>query len=238
MCCVCLVSCKRVLISPHTLKAIELQDQKRIVAFGDSHTYGVILQPISWVDDLRKRINLTKITEKNYRSDFNTWYELDNQSMGGSKLDSKYQFQRLMKYDFKSNDTVVMILGFNDIVYNGTDANKLNQFKTQLIEALNRIKNSGAATYIGTCIIVPDSSYKYMKKIGEEFGVDTSRGSKQSCNLYAQATREIVQKFTNVRIVETNIKLKLHKSDLIDHVHFNWNIHLKISKMFLQEIIL
>jgi hypothetical protein len=204
----------------------------RIVAFGDSHTYGTLIQPLTYVEAITKQLG-AKRTAINYDSPFNSWYDLDNQAMGGTKFDSKWQYQRIMSYEFRESDIILMLLGFNDVVYNGTDQAKLDQFKTQLKSALIKINQSGAKAYIGNCMRVPQSTYDYMTENGIQAGVDISYGSAAACDLYAQATRDVVAKFPRFKLVEINNYFNLTDADLIDHVHFKFDIHLAMSALFL-----
>jgi len=208
---------------------------KKIVLFGDSHSYGSGLLSITWADIVFKTL-FNRETQKNYDSDFNLKYFLDNQAMGGSKFDSKHQFLRIMNYDFKKEDIVLMLLGFNDVVYNGTDSLKLELFSSQLKIALDKIEKTGSKVYIGGCIKVPDIVYENMKQNGISVGVDISHGSKEACDLYSNAINEASKDRINVTFIDVNNLIQISMDDLIDGVHFKFSSHEKIANSFLDKI--
>lgn len=173
----------------------QITPSSRIVAFGDSHTSGVSYQPATYMNYLSGSLNIP----------------IDNQAMAGSYFNSPNQFGRIMNYEFKDSDSVVMLIGFNDAsLKSDTD---LDLFKTNLFTALNKI--SLRRVFVGTCIKV--------------------NVVKEYCDKYADATREIVRLFKNVVLVDTNL-LKVAEDQLIDGVHFNLSVHKIISNIFMEAM--
>lgn len=201
---------------------------RRIVSFGDSHTYGSVLMPVSFVDDLRKKLWVLN-TDENYWGVGNKNKDLilDNQSMGGTKFSSRHQYERIMAYNFTQNDIVVMMLGYNDAVINGTSQADLELFRANLKSALERITNAGAKAFVGTCIVATPETYAVMNM----------KGSKEACDLYTQEIKSVVSSFSSVVLVDTS-SLGIMTEDKLqaDHVHFNWNTHQQISQMFYDKI--
>ena len=207
----------------------------KIVAFGDSHTYGTSGQQLSWPDQVTKALGMLR-TGINYSSQMNTWFYLDNQAMGSTKFDSPHQHGRMMSYAFKSSDTVVMMLGFNDVVFNGLDPAKLENFKTLLDEALTKIETQTKKVFVGNCIKVPISTYDFMTQNGIEAGVDISHGSREACDVYAQAVRDVVALHPSSTLVDTNANFDMTENDFADHVHFKFGKHLEIANLFIAAI--
>lgn len=193
----------------------------RLVAFGDSHTAGVPLQRETYIHNLLTGLQARKTMMNN---DFSTYtIALDNQAVAGSLFDNQYS--RIMQYQFKKSDTVVMLLGYNDVAMYGTDVTRLNRFKTDLIAALTYIEQSGSSVYLGTCIYAPASTYAQQQ------------GSRTACDLYSDATKEVGAKFANVKIVDTHTLMDgMVDADLIDTVHFNLSQHNKLAQIFLDAI--
>jgi len=194
-------------------------EKRSLVFFGDSQTYGSRYISETYAYKLAKN-----------HPDFN----FNMCAIGGTEFNHS-QYQRLVGYNFKTNDIAIMLLGFNDVVYFGEDEANLELFRKNLDYAIS--KNQNIKFIIGTCIGAPDYTYEFMKLDGIMYGKDIQYGSRKACAKYAEATREIAIKYSNVTLIDTNKIFELQDSDLTDHVHFNDSVNERLKDLYEKYIL-
>jgi lysophospholipase L1-like esterase len=204
----------------------------KLVGFGDSHTYGNDKLPITYLDYIWKYINFLN-TNNNFNREFNCLQKLDNESMGGSTLTSNFQSNRLLNYNYNKSDRVIMLLGFNDSGYNGSDPNKLAAFSNELDKILKKIEAVGSRVYLGTCPVLSKLAFEKLNQLPEVKTAGANHYSVEACNSYAEETRKVASKYKNVVIVDVNKKLKFPDKTLIDGTHFSFEKHKEIAELFI-----
>ncbi len=113
----------------------------RLVVMGDSQTAGHATETskdcgYSWANILSKRLGM----------------ELLNGAVAGSRFTDHVESGVLLETTFKPTDTVVMLIGFNDMRNYDTDPAHLAEFEGALREVLIKISPQVSRIVIGTCL--------------------------------------------------------------------------------------
>lgn len=77
-------------------------------------------------------------------------YTIDNEAVGGSKLDDVVQFDRIMNFDFSPGDIVVFMPGMNDACFYKGDPTYTIQYIAMLRTILDHLGSKNIKVYLGT----------------------------------------------------------------------------------------
>jgi lysophospholipase L1-like esterase len=141
----------------------------RLIAVGDSQTHGARSCLVSngesymysWADKVANDKDL----------------ELVNQSVGGSMLTDAVESGVALSFTYQSTDTVVMLIGYNDMANFGLDPTHLDLFKTTLTNVLQTVSPQVHQILVGEAMYPLD--YK-------------GNASPQAVVLYRQAIENVV----------------------------------------------
>lgn len=180
----------------------------RLIAFGDSYT----AYPGSYINQVASSLNKTLI----------------NNAVNGTRLASDNQAPLILKYSFQSTDTIIMLIGFNDVNYYQVDPQGLVDFKAQLEPVVARLRDLGLRTYIGTpAQRLPEADGLY--------GVNSSLTPQ-----YAQVIRDVVAGAPNIHLVDITSDFPINHDTIgigQDLSHPSAYGHKLIADLFIQEML-
>lgn len=167
----------------------------RLVAFGDSQTAGtrscIAGTAYSWADRVAKDKNL----------------DLYNEAVGGSIFLSYEQLGRILDFQYRSSDTVILFLGYNDQTRYGLNGDVISEFKSTLYSTLVFLSPKVSR------VVLITTGYTH-----DYFDYGTPAG----VSAYAQSIHDVFNSSTppNVSIIDPPILTSLEFYEE-DHVHYS-----------------
>lgn len=184
----------------------------RLVVFGDSNSAGY-----------RSEIDGCKYSFA-YEIASQRGMPILNQAVGGTSLTHAAegglsQLDQISSTSFQSDDTVVWLVGFNDAEFNGANAQKLSDFKSELAIAITQISSQVSQVIIATPIRLPNYPV----------------GSLAATNLYSQAVKDVVAilSVSNVTLIDITSDFQVNREDLkVDGVHLTSEAQARLAREF------
>jgi lysophospholipase L1-like esterase len=169
----------------------------RIIAFGDSQTAGhasesSLMCGYSYANILAERHGM----------------QLINTAVPGSEFVSEDQYGRLMTFEFRPTDHVIISAGFNDMGNHYSDPDHLALFRARLKEALARVAPLVDHVAVVTAFQPPWDNAQTQAALA----------------LYRQTTRDVVAEvnFPNIYIGDAGDGTNHDPNYFADNVHFNF----------------
>lgn len=196
------------------------QDQsltKTLVVFGDSQAQGMASAQNGCYSSFA------------YMSAKDDGFYLDNQAKGGSTLLAAGPFgpsqhDMIYSYKFTGEETILWVVGFNDVVYNQLDPDKLATFEADFQTTLAYLTAHAKKVYIGTVWVQPS----YLPNFG----------SADAANLYAQTVRDLVAQNSTANLIDVNAQFHPLQSDIqSDLVHLNQSGQQKLTDIIQPNIL-
>lgn len=187
----------------------------RLVAFGDSHTFGK-----------QSRIGFCRYSYA-YDMAFKLDLNMINRAIGGSTLldpstVGPSQYDMITTTVFQPTDLVVFQIGFNDVARYGDDSVALNRFHSSLSSALLSMSAQVSHIYLATPLPMIDYSF--------------TKGSPASYDLYVQAIKSAASGIPNLTLLETKTLFTLKPEYVLDRIHISSSAHEKLGDAYIDYI--
>lgn len=136
-------------------------------------------------------------------------WRFSNQAVGGTQLSQ--QLKKALSVGAKSYDVAVILVGYNDYRFNGSDQKHLIEFTSDLQAMLSHFQAVGVDVYVGdTLRMYPDWYVSYPPG---------DKGSDAAAKLYADAIKKVVREFPRAYLVNVNAEFEPKAEYFDDKVH-------------------